>query len=333
VPLLAALEAGQLEATRVLLLLGALSEFAGPDERDLLNYIPLDRFDLVWAIVTHERESTEPKRAARALHFAARRNNLLFAEELLRRGVAVDGRAVWSRGTPLMTAVQAANCVWEREHKPNPNATYPDSLQGDYLEMIALLLRYGADVNAEDGEAMRDAARFGNTPLIRLLRQHGATYTISAAAMLGDTNGVLGFVESGADIETPTTLDEPSDTPLMEAASRGHAETLAYLLRRGANVRPCVGKEYDWWQPLTQAVGMGSYDCVALLCDYGAATDNVDALNRAIESGDEQMVRLLLRGGAPTIGTDYCGRTPLEVAAEHGHDGMTRLLWAQSGVV
>ena len=322
-PLLIALETGQLEATRVLLLLGAGSHFVGPDEEDGLDYVAPDRFDLVWALVTHDKFKSESDKfaeeAVQALHYAVRRDNLLFARELIKRGAPINGKAYGCYENRLIGAVEASNHAWRRDH--GGEAIPAEKSVGDPLEMTALLLENGGDVHVDNDQCTLHAARCGNLPLVNLLRSHGAIYSLSVAALLGDTDAVRTWVEAGADIEADP--DDYGETPLSVAAERGYTEIVAYLLSRGANVRPFG---HGWAEPLGEAVSGRHYDCVTLLCDYGAAADNVDALNSAVHIGDERMVRTLLNAGAPVNGVGTGGDTPLMVAAEQGRAVIAELL-------
>lgn len=94
------------------------------------------------------------------------------------------------------------------------------------------------------------------------------------------------------------TRDDDDDEPDMtihEAASRGHAETVAQLLDRGADVN---AMDERGWTPLHLAARRGNTETAALLLDSGA---DINAKGRD-------------------------GRTPLQWADVLGHTDVAELL-------
>jgi ankyrin repeat protein len=326
-PLMAALHAGQLEAVRVLLILGAHTQWIGYDEQDAFSSVPFGRFDLYWALITHDTHYAQDERGAEALHSAVWENDRVVVNALLDESVAVNAAARWWGTDALGTAVNLSNYSWAREHDTTSGIGYTDdSVVGDYHEMIALLLERGANVHFDNDRVIRASARYGNSPVVEMLRQYGANYGICEAAAIGDAESVGRFLAEGINIDTQWDEDL-RETPLTLAAGRGHAALVALLLERGANLRPYPA-EHNGFQPLACAVGARHYDCTVLLCKHGAATDNSDAFIGAVLTGEERMLRLLIDSGVPLNEAGSWGRTALQIAEEQEQTALAELLRA-----
>jgi ankyrin repeat protein len=110
--------------------------------------------------------------------------------------------------------------------------------------------------------------------------------------------------------------------PLAQAASHGHAEVVALLLRVGAAVdaaSPSCGRT-----ALIRTAANGQLATLQLLFEAGASlqlasTDGGTALHHAAAAGTEDAVIMLLKAGAQTEARDANGKTALLVAAEGGH--------------
>jgi ankyrin repeat protein len=92
------------------------------------------------------------------------------------------------------------------------------------------------------------------------------------------------------------TLDNDGVTALHLAAANGHLDSVALLVKRGADTE---AKSKEAWTPLVCAVNRGRIDCAAHLLDHGANVDHRTrdgrtALHRACENGDHEAVQLLL---------------------------------------
>ena len=168
-----------------------------------------------------------------------------------------------------------------------------------HLDAVRLLIDGGADVDVNEAEPLRLAARFGRTAVVRLLLRHGA--------------------------DPEETVDDTGDTALYEAAKRGFADVVRAILESGADP--------DHGAPLVQAANNGYADVVRLLCQHGADPESLDyvhhydhfeheisALMAAAENGDVCMAGLLLELHAKP------DSVALYVAACGGHAGVVKLL-------
>ena len=209
-----------------------------------------------------------------------------------------DLNADGPRGTGLHGLVRTRNC--ERTALPCP----PRSGTLDSLELAALLLAHGADVNARmSANAPRNgtydytymshvgatplflAVKASDTAMMRLLLDHGAdpaigndehTTPLLVAAGIGYIEGqilasdaVRMLVERG---ENVNTTNDKSETALHGAAYRGANSIASYLIDRGArlNIADELGR-----MPVTIADG-------AVAGPYFRAHDETAALLREL---------------------------------------------------
>jgi ankyrin repeat protein len=105
------------------------------------------------------------------------------------------------------------------------------------------------------------------------------------AAEKGHTETVALLLDRGVDIHTE------NDQALQWAALKGHTETVALLLDRGANIHARNNKALRW------AAVNGHTETVALLLDKGANihTDKGQPLRGAALNGHTETVALLLK--------------------------------------
>ena len=141
------------------------------------------------------------------------------------------------------------------------------------IELVRLLIRHGADVNARDGEDR-------GTPL------HAAMSLLDADLQVEDGPAVQRelvqlLLEAGAD---PNVVRSTGESPLRSAVERGDVETARLLLRFGAS---------------------------ATLDEHGAPCGDT-ALTAAARRLDLPMIELLIQGGADPSAVDEGGRTAIE---------------------
>lgn len=78
---------------------------------------------------------------------------------------------------------------------------------------------------------------------------------------------------------------------------------------------------------LPHAAFSGDADLVAMLYERGATAGASMALSNAVARGHTEVVRWLLAHGKPKLDwKNYEGKTVFDLAAEHGHEGILRLL-------
>jgi ankyrin repeat protein len=222
----------------------------------------------------------------------------------------------------------------------------------DTDDIIALLVKAGADVNAKDDR--------GRTPLlVAVTNGYGgvkATPPLIAAGADLKTRYKAGnsivfeaansdapvplqaLVKAGAELDAP---NDQGDTPLLLAASLGRKVT-PLLIKLGANVN-AKNKEGD--TPLISAAEGGELESIRLLieakADVNAADDqtrtallNVTNITAAQmnsfkidEAAVTKMVEMLLAAGADVKAKrKYDATTPLMAAAREGHADAVGLL-------
>ena len=166
-----------------------------------------------------------------------------------------------------------------------------------YDDIVALLLRAGAPVNCPVTE---DAS----TPL----------HKACAGAKPGHLVAVKLLLEADADVHA---LNKWRETPLLTAANHGQAGAVEALL--SADADPCKCTDTGW-SPLSIAAYKGHDECVRLLLEDGAPTEEDDptlsALLQAATKGLPDTVELLLSHGADHNVTTKKGDTALSILVE-----------------
>ncbi len=161
------------------------------------------------------------------------------------------------------------------------------------LEQVKKLLAEDARLldacyEAWDETALGAASHVGNREIAEYLLAQGAKLTICAAAMLGDRHQVELFLVSN---------------PNLANAVGAHGISLLY-----------------------HAAQSGNTAVTDLLAAYGNTQEAEFALQGAVAHGRADMVRWLLARGANGSGTNWQGKTALQVATERGDEEIVKLL-------
>ncbi|MGL4652687.1 ankyrin repeat domain-containing protein [Cetobacterium sp.] len=193
--------------------------------------------------------------------------------------------------------------------------------QNGHIEIVKLLLEYGADTNIQTdtgATALGFASQNGHIEIVKLLLEYGADTNIqtdTGATALGFAlqNGHIEIVKLLLEYGAQTNIQANGGvTALICASTMRQIETVKLLLEHGANVNIQTNGGVT---ALGSASQNGHIEIVKLLLEHGAnvniqANDGVTALGSASQNGHIKIVKLLLEHGA------------------NANDGVTALIWA-----
>lgn len=221
-----------------------------------------------WILLGHLFFSTQEasNELDRELLEASRAGRAEGVEKLLKQGADVNAREVLPEPESDEEAVPA-----DWNEGAGGTALILSSAAG-HSEVVQILLRAGADVNAVDERgwpAILRAAYFGHAGIVRAL------------------------VESGASPDARETIE--GGTALHFAVRQNHADTIRLLLDAGADPNAALT---NGWTSLMWAVERGSPEAVRMLIEAGAdpnarTANGITARQWAQRRGDPQILALL----------------------------------------
>jgi len=219
------------------------------------------------------------------------------------------------------------------------------AVRADQLEIASLLIRSGADANAESRLGVTPlylAAQNGNAAMIQKLLAAGAKADqvdratgesiLMAAIRAGSIDSVRALLTSGAD----PNVAEPQLrlTPLMLAAESGHAAIVRALIERGADVhaRTRTAATPAPRLPCVDRAGCGSHGVGIIrggLPEQGMRPPipgAMTALMYAAREGHVDAARLLIEAGSEVNEADKNEIGPLLMSISNNHIEMARFL-------
>ncbi len=245
--------------------------------------------------------------------------------------------------TPLSLAVQTGNTpvlelllAWHADpNSPISSAKFSETplqyaSQNGNARVASILIAGGAQVNAKGPKgrsALHAAVANGHLDMIRLLIEKGAdlnTRDVEGAGPLDDAvwrgslDTVAILLAHGARLNEADT--QTGATPINEAAYRGNAALVRYLLQFHPDLEIPDERGYG---PLDNAIRMGKQDAALSLLDAEPIESRTPqflakTMDAAIAKDESLLVDDLLRLGLPVNGVLPSGNTPLDAAAFAG---------------
>lgn len=235
------------------------------------------------------------------LRLAAHLHRVELFDPLVRvAGADPNQRSVGDGWTALHTAIRSASPTLSQS--TSSTSVHEEQVQIG-RKMVKELHRLGADINLANVD--------GDTPLMM-------------ACLEGLHEIVSDLLELGADHKRSSLFDRY--TAVHAAARHNSKESIRHLVRAGADVN---ARSMDGDTPLMLAVVYQSVDAVKELVSLGTKVDlnkvredGSTAAEMAAALGDREIALLLARAGADLDKKNVYERSPRQVAADHGHDGL-----------
>ncbi|KFY14389.1 hypothetical protein V492_02658 [Pseudogymnoascus sp. VKM F-4246] len=288
---------------------------------------------IIATLIAHGAKVNNPEDGKEGeLQKAVRSGNLIAVTLLLEHGADVN-RQCGRSGTALHLAAH----VGQEEQIGFRRGSFPDT-RIDNIAMIDLLMKYGADVNAQGaclghilcpeppGSVLHAAATISNTAIVESIIRYGADvnayagrygYALHCAAMRGEVESVSLLLKNGADVNA---TGGEYGYALHCAAIRGNVGTVSLLLKNGADANAHGGEnEYA----LHCAAMRKSMRTMRLRPKNGANINAQDgthgtALQPAVSYLDKEINHFLLQQGASVNIQDGKYGNALQIVIDKG---------------
>ena len=340
--LTAAVVAGQVETTEVLLSSGAPVD-GEENEKPIHIALRMGHKEIVILLLQYGANLTfRTDRGNTPLHLASEAGYLSLVKYII--GKQTDGMCSLNdeNETPLhLAARNGKDCVvnYFVENGCNINATSANdatclhlACENGHYTTVECLLKHGAKLNAMNSAhqtPLHIAASRGQKEIVELLILDKANFTLRdkdgitallAASINGHQDTVLFIVQQGGNIED---TDRNGKNIAHYAVANGSHKVLNFLLKNHAYLLHV--QNFDGKSPLLHAAcKYGHVATVQYLCDHGALLDLQDnngntALHVAVSNGHLKVTRVLVEKGANLCAADASGSTALHIAAKGGY--------------
>ena len=268
--------------------------------------------------------------------------------DLMKHSVTADG-ADPGEGWGVKDAAAGDEYTWDqiRGGIDIPHASFTDIRVRNFCQSLCrernrgLLHAWLAAGGKPGGELLHMACRHGFLEGVKILMKAGATITgpgDGACALFSACDGecdnhelVRFLVDAGSDVRRAPA---GCDTPLGNAAMRGHIQSVKVLLEAGGDANGMGG----FYTPLQHAAVNNRVQVLELLIEHGAEVNVLtasgdNALVETVTAGDyTDTARVLIDAGTDVNHAGKFGKFPLKWAAAMGRTGIVRLL-VQAGAL
>ncbi|KFY91992.1 hypothetical protein V498_05197 [Pseudogymnoascus sp. VKM F-4517 (FW-2822)] len=261
--------------------------------------------------------------------------------------------------TKFLSTGDGAYLNWLRLHDPDDNPDIPWKMHnirsglgsysnplyyaslGGLANTTSQLVEEGADVNAQDGNALQEASAGGHDRIVKMLLSKGANVNaqggfygnaLQAASAEGHEKIVEMLLFRGAKVNAQ---GGHYSNALQAASAEGHSRIVELLLSKGANVS-VQGGEYG--NALQAASHGGHNKIVAVLLRKGVDINTQggkfgNALQAASYGGHNKIVEVLLDLGANVNAQGGSYGNALQAASVRGHNKTIEVLLSKGANV
>lgn len=216
------------------------------------------------------------------------------------------------------------------------------------IKKVKLLLARGADVNARAASGvtplMVAARQRGNTEVVRLLLEKGATTNAEKGAEVRNEATALFFAVMAGDVRTAGALLDAGARvgdrmkvlgqfvigTLTFAALGGESGLVEFLISKGANANEV---DDDGLSALAWATLTNHVETIQVLLTRGAQVNRVDNFGMtpvlyaaSVDFGDTAVLEKLIAAGADLKAKNKQGQTALDLAKAYSHSRAASLL-------
>ncbi|GFS99414.1 hypothetical protein NPIL_346171 [Nephila pilipes] len=313
-PLFFAIKNDNLEIVKLLIEEGADINLTNYFGYKALHYgVSLGKKELVLHMIQHGADVNDLCHGQTPLHLAVEKNDFGMTEILIQNRANIDD-----------------------EHKLGLSLLCP-AVRNNNKEMVKMLLKCGADINAEGCLPLATAINFGLNDIAEILLKNeeididnygiDGNSLLQIAAIRGNCFIVELLLGKGVRVDAVNLSNNTS--PLHCAADAGYVEIVKTLLNNKAKINAF---RKDGLTPLHLAAGKGHTSVVKLLLENGANANLADIKNRnsvelAVVHSKIEVVKLLLQDKNVLIndkGND--GFSLLHIAAQAGNLNIVKYL-------